>query len=461
MVMTAAMTRDRAAKGGCEALLPFLMTVQTPAPPPKQQNNTRANTNTPPSTQQTFLRKYGYSAVGLNFFLSALAMVEALLVVGAVHHFWHEGAKHIMIDLPLLTEAAFCAASCMIMFGAVLGKTTPTEMLWLVVGMVPLYALNQHLVFNVIKAVDVGGSVTIHAFGAYFGLAASLAVSSRQSDYTAANAKNGASYLSNLFSMVGTLFLWIYWPSFNGALASVSALAEAGDAGAKVNAADFVLQSQQYLCVVNTLLSLLGSCVSTFAASALLTGKFDMMHVQNASLAGGVAVGSAAALNLHPAGALAVGAFAGALSTLGFARLSPRLEEKVGLGDTCGVHNLHGQPGLLGGLVAGLACLGAANAAVAPHGRAQLGWQVLALVATVGIAVIGGWLLGLAVSRANPFFQLIDGAHLFDDGLTWAECELELGGRDSSVVGVPSAHGGQAFHSGNGGGAKDAEAAAV
>jgi ammonium transporter Rh len=54
--------------------------------------------------------------------------------------------------------------------------------------------------------------------------------------------------------------------------------------------------------------------------------------LQNATLAGGVAVGSAAALNLHPAGALTIGAFAGALSTAGFAFTTPFLEERIGLG---------------------------------------------------------------------------------------------------------------------------------
>lgn len=391
----------------------------------------------------TFLRKYGYSAVGLNFFMSAIAMVEAVLVLGAIHHFWHEGLSSIRLDMPLIIEAAFCAASAMIAFGAVIGKTTPTELLWLIVCMVPLYGLNQYLVFNVVQAVDVGGSITIHAFGAYYGLAASLVISSRQSDYTSANTKNSASYISNIFSMIGTLFLWLYWPSFNGALASVSTIMDAKPADAA--GLDAVLQSQQYLCIINTVLSLLGSCISTFIVSALINNRFDMMAVQNATLAGGVAVGSAAALNLHPAGALTIGAFAGCLSTVGFSFMGPYLERRIGLGDTCGVHNLHGQPGLLGGIVAGLASFGAANAAIAPHGTAQLGWQVLALVATVGIGGIGGALVGLVVSRSNPFFQLIDGAHLFDDGLIWTDCDLELNTKDTSVVGIPSVHGGDAY----------------
>jgi ammonium transporter Rh len=32
----------------------------------------------------TFLRRYGYSAVGFNFFTSALIMLEAVLLIGAV-----------------------------------------------------------------------------------------------------------------------------------------------------------------------------------------------------------------------------------------------------------------------------------------------------------------------------------------------------------------------------------------
>lgn len=33
-------------------------------------------------------------------------------------------------------------------------------------------------------------------------------------------------------------------------------------------------------------------------------------------------------------------------------QLTPAMERRFGLRDTCGVHNLHGLPGLLGGIVA-------------------------------------------------------------------------------------------------------------
>lgn len=53
--------------------------------------------------------------------------------------------------------------------------------------------------------------------------------------------------------------------------------------------------------------------------SALVShGKFDMVHIQNSTLAGGVAVGSICNMHIGPGGALAVGVGAGILSVLGY-----------------------------------------------------------------------------------------------------------------------------------------------
>lgn len=97
-------------------------------------------------------------------------------------------------------------------------------------------------------------------------------------------------------------------PSFNGALASdpAASMPEAGGG------------QRQFLCVMNTILALLGASVAAFASSSAFSGKFNMVHIQNATLAGGVAIGSAANLSFTPAGAVGVGILAGVLSTAGF-----------------------------------------------------------------------------------------------------------------------------------------------
>ena len=56
-------------------------------------------------------------------------------------------------------------------------STSPPPPSRLSPAQVPLYALNQHLVLYHWRALDMGGSIVIHMFGAYYGLAASLMIS--------------------------------------------------------------------------------------------------------------------------------------------------------------------------------------------------------------------------------------------------------------------------------------------
>ena len=74
-----------------------------------------------------------------------------------------------------------------------------------------------------------------------------------------------------------------------------------------------------------------------------------MEDIQNAVLAGGVAVGSSADLVIGPYASLIGGAIAGIVSVVGYKYFSPFLQENFDI-HTCGVHNLHGLPGIIGGL---------------------------------------------------------------------------------------------------------------
>ena len=172
-------------------------------------------------------------------------------------------------------------------------------------------------------AVDVGGAIFIHAFGAYFGIAVALVMRNR--DFTKSESKEGSSYNSDIFAMLGSVLLWIFWPSFNGILAGHDAFHRA---------------------ILNTFLSLLGSTSMTFIISSFFGHgkKLDMVDIQNATLSGGVAVGAIADLMIEPYGALLIGSVVGTISTLGYRVLQPYLFQKFKLHDTCGVNNLHGKP---------------------------------------------------------------------------------------------------------------------
>mmetsp|Transcript_84447 Transcript_84447/g.116677 ORF Transcript_84447/g.116677 Transcript_84447/m.116677 type:complete len:187 (+) Transcript_84447:581-1141(+) len=177
-----------------------------------------------------------------------------------------------------------------------------------------------------------GGSMYVHTFGAYFGVAAAFFYYPRKAmEHSGLCA---SSYNSNLIAMVGTLFLWMFWPSFNGALAS---------------------GYQQERVVVNTVMAISASCIAACGYAKAKLGRLDMEVVLNATLAGGVAIGSASDLVVSAAISILVGSFAGVISAMGFLHLGPYLQKSIGLHDTCGVHNLHGIPGVIGGIVGSIA----------------------------------------------------------------------------------------------------------
>lgn len=124
----------------------------------------------------------------------------------------------------------------------------------------------------------------------------------------------------------------MFWPSFNGAAALPG--------------------EPQQRAVLNTYLALCGSVISSFAVSALtndgknfvsvrceralpldltqLTNAVVQEHIQDATLAGGVAIGAVADLLVRPYGALVIGTLAGAVATLGFHSLSVGEPQTVG-----------------------------------------------------------------------------------------------------------------------------------
>lgn len=106
----------------------------------------------------------------------------------------------------------------------------------------------------------------------------------------------------------------------------------------------------KYRVVINTVTALCASGLTAFAMSTLMRGKFSMEDIQNATLAGGVAIGSSSDLVIGPWASFGIGMLAGLLSTVGFAKVKKWLWDNIGLHDTCGVNYLHGIPGLLGAI---------------------------------------------------------------------------------------------------------------
>lgn len=305
-----------------------------------------------------FVRKHGYSSITATFLVVSIAIPMYMLLksYGGLHF----SLDTINIDTFLMAE--FAAASLLIAIGAPLGRLKMEQYFIMALLFIPAYILNEWLVLDsgYLKGfLDTGGSVVIHAFGAYFGLGVVAHTLSRFKE--APSCESDAT--SNQFALLGSMILWLFWPSFTSAL---------------------VAPERVVLTAINTVFALCGATISTFIFSRLIRGKIEIADIANAALAGGVAIGSICNMT-NPGYALLIGVAAGALSTLGYAVIAPKVERLIQGSDTCGVHNLHGMPGVFGGLT-GIIITGAA------------GVQILGILATVVIAFICGKITGIVIN---------------------------------------------------------------
>jgi ammonium transporter Rh len=321
-----------------------------------------------------FVRKYGRSALTATFLLVSVA-IPIYIVIDSTGILGDKTD----VEVDRLIMAEFAAASLLICAGAVLGRLKMFQYLILGLIFIPLYMLNEWIIlengWGLIDEgsfVDTGGSIIIHAFGAIFGLGVVLTMTTKSEHGTAIE----SDFTSDRFSMLGGMVLWVFWPSFCAALV----------------APDLVP-----FTAVNVVLALCGSTLATYFASIALRRKIAIADIANAALAGGVAIGATCDFANHPT-AFLIGGLAGALSTLGFAVIQSRLEGMLKMIDTCGVTNLHGMPGLMGGI-----------AAIFVVDGISTGNQLAGIGVTILVALVAGYLTGLIVSafgrRVVPYID--------------------------------------------------------
>ena len=232
-----------------------------------------------------FVRRYGFGAVTGTYLVVATGLpLYVLLRANGI--FGHALSPH-TLDAILFAELSVAAA--LIAMGAVLGRLRVFQYALLALLLVPLYLLNEWIVLDNALGLtdgfqDTAGSIVIHAFGAYFGLAMSIVLTTQyqrskpiESDPT-----------SDRFAMLGSMVLWLFWPSFATALSPLEDMPQV---------------------IANTLLALSGATIATYFLSYKLNGgKTSMVDMANAALAGGVGIaagGTGCAAGISGTGATA------------------------------------------------------------------------------------------------------------------------------------------------------------
>jgi Amt family ammonium transporter len=207
---------------------------------------------------------------------------------------------------------------------------------------------------------DFAGSVVVHAVGGWIALAAVILLGARRGRYT----KDGmisAHPPSNIpFLALGSWILIVGWFGFNVMSAQ------------KVEAISG-------LVALNSLMAMVGGTLA-----ALIVGKNDPGFAYNGPLAGLVAICAGSDI-VHPVGALAIGAMAGAM----FVYLFIFTQNKLKIDDVLGVWPLHGICGAFGGIAAGIFGM----SALGGLGGVSLSAQIIGTLMGIIIAFVGGYIV--------------------------------------------------------------------
>ncbi|MBN7774194.1 ammonium transporter [Clostridium aminobutyricum] len=319
-----------------------------------------------------FVRGHGFSSITATLLAVSVSIPVYMLFKSFI-------GEESALSIEAFLFAEFCAASLLITIGAPLGRLKMDQYLLLGVLFVPIYFFNEWLVLEsgyFEGFLDTGGSVLIHAFGAYFGLGV---ITGTYNKFKNGNPCDNDS-TSNQFCLLGSLILWVFWPSFTSAIAAPDRIV---------------------LTAINTIFALCGATIATYIFSKLIRGHIDVEDIANAALAGGVAIGSTCDLG-NPGMSMLIGIAAGALSTCGFSIIAPKVQNLIKGTDTCGVHNLHGMPGLLGGLSAIII-------------TGNVGIQLFGIVTTVVIAFVGGKIAGIIIGLLGTKSALYSDADEFEE----------------------------------------------
>ncbi|NXR28399.1 RHL protein, partial [Cinclus mexicanus] len=337
------------------------------------------------------LRRYGFSSTGFNFLLVVLGvqcsfLVEDLLKLLRI--------QHNEFGMQSLVRAVVSMTAVVISTGAVLGKANPVQLIVMTLVELIIFHVSRWINSTFLEVPENLTFMHVHLFGAYFG----LAVTSCFPEPPPGLDKNRSTPKSELFSVLGTVFVWVFWPSFNS-----------------------ILLESRWEAALSTCLALAVSAVAAFMLSALTSkdGKFRMAHIHSAVLAGGVTISYTAKIIQYPWIAMILGLLGSVISILGSHCLQRCFNPPLKLQDTSGVHFTFGLPAVLGAVAA--VPLRVVREINQWSDLSSLGYltffEIGAICQTISTALITGLITGLILN-----IKLLKAVHVskyFDDQFYW------------------------------------------
>jgi len=282
---------------------------------------------------RSFLKHYSWSSIIFTLIGGIFCFEFAFIIIIA----WGALLKKQWIDgyynFDYFYDAIYITASLIISFGSYSGKLSLAQFFIVIIIETIFSTLNYILMRKSLNLIDIGGTLTVHLFGAVFGCSFSIIsyCSKNEKERISTSIHLGYDHNSNLFALFGSLIIIPYWPSFNTAL---------------------VNGNQKYRGIINTYFAVGGSIIGMFAMSHLLNNKKmkieDLIH---ASFPGAIIIGGCCHIIKEFYVCILLGLLASIMSSLCIYLFYRKLKiNEKGYHDTSQVLFYHGIPAILGGI---------------------------------------------------------------------------------------------------------------
>ena len=286
---------------------------------------------------RAFLKHHSWSSI-LFTFLSGIVTFEFALICLITWHAiiqkeWYDGYYNFVHFF----DAIYIATNYIISFGSYFGKLSFPQYSVIIIIETIFSSLNYILIRQKLKVIDIGGTLTVHLFGAVFGCLFTIISFCNKNEIERINTSIhlGSDHNSNLFALFGSLVIIPLWPSFNTAL---------------------VYGNQKYRGIINTYFSIGGSVIGYFLMSPVFNNKmFKIEDLIYASFPGAIVIGGCCHLIKEFYLCILFGISASVFTSLMIFVFYEKIRiNERGYHDTSKVLFYHGVPAIFGGIISAI-----------------------------------------------------------------------------------------------------------
>ena len=283
---------------------------------------------------RSFLKHHIWSSIVITFISGVISFEFAFLCIITWTAIINREFINKAYDFNIFFDSLYISSCYIISFGSFFGKFSFPQYLVIILAENIFASLNYILVRKKLEIIDVGGTITVHLFGAVFGCLFAIISFCNKNEIERINTSVHfiSDHSSNLIALFGSLIIIPLWPSFNTAL---------------------IEGNQKYRGIINTYFSIGGSIIGSFLISPILNQKkFKLEDLLYASFPGAIVIGGCCHLIKEFYLCILFGIAASVLTLLAFYLFYEKIKiNNSGYHDTAKVIFYHGVPAILGGII--------------------------------------------------------------------------------------------------------------